>query len=176
MKKLILVFAATLAVISCGKEKNTDIESTPEASQEAEVKKSEFSVILDAIYEKNDSVILQVYDVDGNEYLDKDVAVAVTGSPVAQKIELKSPTGVDIRNIVIAFSTNKEQDSFTLKGITMVKDGVEVVKPDNFLYFFSNNDQMIMDANTGVHKLKHENKGYHPAFGGNEQMKAILED
>ena len=175
MKKLILVFAIVLITFSCGKEKNKDAETVSETISEAEVKKTEFSILVDAIYEKNDSVILQVYDVDGNEYLDKDVAVAVIGSPLAQRIELKSPSDVDIHNVAIVFSTNKEQVSFTLKSITMIKDGVEVVKPDNFLYFFANNDQMIVDPNLGVHKLIHD-KVYHPAFGGNEQMKGILED
>jgi|SRR5690606_20646394 len=176
MKKLILVFLTSLVIFSCGKEKNTDAETTLESTPEVEVKKTEFSIILDAIYEKNDSVILQVYDANGNGYLDKDVAVAVVGSPLAQRIELKSPSGLDIYNMALVFSTNKEQDSFTLKSITMLKDGVEMIKPDNFLYFFANNDQMVMDVNTGVHKLKHEDKGYHPAFVGNDQMKAILED
>jgi hypothetical protein len=173
MKKTALILVIATLFFSCGKENSSDQEKVETKSVE-DVQEKKYSVILDAIYEKNDTVILQVYDVDGNEYLDKDVVVPVVGSPLAQRIELKSPSGVDIHNIAIVFSTNKKQDSFTLKSISMTKDGVEVVKPDNFLYFFANNDQMIVDPNTGVHKLLHE-KVYHPAFGGNEQMKAILE-
>lgn len=175
MKKLILVFLTALTLFSCGKEKNDSENNTQEQNVEIAEPKKEITVILDAIYEKNDTVKLYVYDKNDNVRLDKEVKAAVVGSPMNQRIELKLPQDVEAYNIAIGFSSNKSQEYFTLKSITMIINEKEVISPINYLSYFANNDQMILNTETGKHELKHE-KDYPPAFGGNEQMKDILED
>ena len=173
MKKIILGIVVTLTIVSCGKENKNDKQS--ETISTEEVKKDEYVVLLDAIYEKNDSVTLYVYDEIGNGYLDKTVKVPVVGSPLNQVVKIDFPKDVDIYNIAIGFSTNKSQESFTLKSITLLKNEKEIITAKDYLYFFANNDQMVLNLETGKHQLKHE-QVYQPAFGGNEQMKALLQE
>lgn len=175
MKKLILVFLTALTVFSCGKEKNDEENNVQEQTAETVEPKKEITVILDAIYEKNDTVKLYVYDKNDNVRLDKEVKTAVIGSPMNQRIELKLPQDIEAYNIAIGFSSNKAQEFFILKSITMMINEKEVISPVNYLSYFANNDQMVLDTETGRHQLIHE-KDYPPAFGGNEQMKAVLED
>jgi hypothetical protein len=172
MKKTALILVLATLFFSCGKEKNTDQENSEVITEE--IKKNEFSVIMNAIYEKNDTVKLFVYDEIGNEYLDKVVKVPVVGSPLSQSILINFPNNVDIYNIAIGFSTNKDQDAFTLKSITMKQGEEELITPSNFLYFFANNDQMVLNIETGKHQLIHD-KVYPPAFGGNDKLKALLQ-
>jgi hypothetical protein len=173
MKKLILGLTVVLSFLSCGKEGKTD-ELPAEDVKAENVQKNQFVVLLDAIYEKNDTLKVFVYDENDNEVLNSVIKVAVIGSPNQQKVEFKLPEGYTPFNLGIGFScSNKEQDSFVLKGIS-IKNGDDLVyKPEEYLKYYANNDQLVMDVPTGLHKLKHE-KDYPAGFVGNIELKSAL--
>lgn len=173
MKKLILGLTVVLSFLSCGKEGKTD-EQPAEGVKNENVQKNQFVVLLDAIYEKNDTLKVFVYDENDNEILDSAIKVAVLGSPNQQTVEFKLPEGYTPYNLGIGFScSNKEQDSFVLKGIS-IKNGEDLVyKPEEYLKYYANNDQLVMDVPTGLHKIKHE-KNYPAGFVGNIELKSAL--
>ena len=156
MKKLILGLAIVLSFLSCGKEGKTD-ELPAEDVKAENVQKNQFVVLLDAIYEKNDTLKVFVYDENDNEVLNSAIKVAIVGSPNQQTVEFKLPEGYAPFNLGIGFScSNKEQDSFVLKGISIKNGDDFVYKPEEYLKYYANNDQLVMDVPTGIHKLKHE--------------------
>lgn len=173
MKKLILGLAIVLSFLSCGKEGKMDEQSASENEAEI-VQKNQFVVLLDAIYEKNDTLKVFIYDENDNEVLNSVIKVPVIGSPNQQTVEFKLPEGYAPFNLGIGFScSNKEQDSFVLKGISIKNGDDFVYKPEEYLKYYANNDQLVMDVPTGIHKLKHE-KNYPAGFVGNVELKSAL--
>lgn len=173
MKRLILLFATTVVFLSCGKEKKTEQENLENPSVE-EVEKNEFVVLLNAIYEKDDTCKVFIYDENDNEVLNEQIKVAVKGSSQPQTVEFKLPVGYVPYNLGVGFScSNKEQESFIMKGI-IIKNGEELVyQPEDYLKYYANNDQVIMDVATGVYKLKHD-QPYPGGFVGNTELKSAL--
>ena len=102
------------------------------------------------------------------------IKVAVVGSPNEQTVEFKLPEGYAPFNLGIGFScSNKEQDYFILKGIAIKNGDDFVYKPEEYLKYYANNDGMVLDIPTSVHKLIHD-KIYPPSFIGNLEMKSVL--
>lgn len=167
MRKIVYCIFASLLLLSCGKEKEAKV---PAAVEEV---KDKYVVSLDAIYEKNDTCMVFIYDENNNEFLDKRIKIAVKGSPNFQKIDFQLPEGLKPSNLGIGFSSNKEQESLTLKSITIQNKENAIVKADDYLTFFANNDCLVMDLTTSKHKLKHD-KEYPPGFVGNDKLKAAL--
>ena len=52
MKRLIVLFLTSAILVSCGKDKKNDVEN----NEEAVALKDNFSVVLEAVYEKDDSL------------------------------------------------------------------------------------------------------------------------
>ena len=168
MKKILLLCTICLVLFSCGKEKKTEAEK--------EVAKTDFVVYLDAIYQKNDSTFLSLYDNNGNDIMAMRVFTNVKGSPLVQRVAYKIKTDVDFSNICFSLSTNKEQGEIQIKGITVMnKDKTIIGAPgDHWDYYFANNDQLEMNVKTGIHKIKHD-KEYCAGLAGNETLKSLFE-
>lgn len=167
MKKIVLLLLISLVFLSCGKEKKDDVEKTV---------KSDFVVYLDAVYEKNDSTYLNIYDRNSKDMLSSRVYVNVKGSPLVQRVIYKIPTGLEFSNICFSLSTNKEQKTLQIKAISILNNGKAIIggngeKTDRL---FANGDQLVMNLKTGIHELKHD-KDYCPGLAGNEMLKAIIE-
>ncbi len=168
MKRIILLSIFSLVLFSCGKEKKQVDEN--------EVSKSDFVVNLDAIYEKNDSTYLNIYDKNGVDLLQSRVYVNVKGSPLVQQVSYKIKKGLEFSNICFSLSTSKEQKTIQIKGISILNNGKILIggpgeKTDRF---FANGDQLVMDLKTGIHQLLHE-KPYAPGLAGNDILKSIIE-
>lgn len=172
MKKTALILVIITLFFSCGKDKKADQQEEKNPVENVDANK--FVVLLDAIYEKNDTLKVFVYDENDNEILNSVIKVAVIGSPNPQTLEFKLTEGFVPFNLGIGFScSNKEQESFLLKGIS-IKNGDDLVyKPEDYLKYYANNDQLLMDVPTGIHKLKHD-KDYPAGFVGNIELKSAL--
>lgn len=168
MKKIALYSVLMFILFSCGKDKE-------EVIKEKEKVADKLMVTLEAIYTKNDSCTVFVYDENNNEYLGRKVQKEIIGSENFQSISIELPTDIKIYNLAVGFSSNKEQDSFTLKSISIKKNENVIVRSDNYNSYFANNDQIVMDMNTSIHKLKHD-KNYPPGFVGNDEMRALLSE
>ena len=167
MKKTVLLLSISLMIFSCGKEKKQEAEQTI---------KSDFVVYLDAIYEENDSTYLNIYDSKGYDMLSSKVYTNVKGSPLIQRVTYKIPKGLEFSNICFSLSTNKEQKTIQIKGISIQNNGKTIIggegqKTDGF---FANNDQIVLNLETGIHQLKHD-KPYTAGLAGNEILKSIIE-
>ena len=169
MKNLILVILTGLFMVSCGKSSNKDNEAA------AEKVTNKYVVSIEAIYQKNDSCVVVIYDENNNEVLDKRSKIAIKGMEVSQKINVDLPEGVQPFNIGLGLSTNKEQTNITLTKIAVLKnDKIIAGNPsEGYLPYFSNNDCIVIDPNTLKHTLKHD-KPYSPGLVGSERVKAAL--
>lgn len=171
MKKTALILVIATLFFSCGKEKQADQQE--DTSSVENVESNSYVVLLDAIYEKNDTVQLFVYDENDYEVANSRIKKAIIGSTEPQTIQFDLPNGYTPFNLGIGFSLNAEQATFTLKGIT-IKNGEDLVyKPEDYLKYYANNDGMVLDIPTSVHKLIHD-KIYPPSFIGNLEMKSVL--
>lgn len=172
MKKTALILVITTLFFSCGKDKKVDEQE--ETTSIENIEENNFVVLLDAIYEKEDTCKVFIYDENDNEVLNLQIKTTVKGSSSPQTVEFKLPKGYAPYNLGIGFScSNKEQNTFTLKSIS-IKNGEDLIyKPEEFLKYYANNDAMVLDVPTSVHQLKHD-KVYPPGFVGNTELKSLL--
>ncbi len=168
MKKIVLFVLVSLCLISCGDEKKQ------EAVKESVVE-NKYSVIIDAVYEKNDSLLF-IYEKDGALLFDKVKGLSVKGSPLSQQIVFNFPDGEKVDNIGITMSFNKEQKNLVVKSIT-IKNGDKTIisQNDNYLTYFQAGDGFSWDAVNSMYILDHTKK-YPPSFMGSEELKAMLEN
>ena len=168
MKKIILLVVA-LALASCGgkDKKNIEVEN-------AEASKDKYSLVLDGIYENNDSIVV-FYQVDGYFKYDKPVTRIIKGNPMVQRIKIDLPSESIIENISLVASTNKDQKYLTLKNISLMNDTVNVVDGDNYKHsqYFLTDNSFSWDAAKQRYNLLHTNK-YPPSFSGNDKLKTLL--
>lgn len=167
MKRLVLLLSISLMFFSCGKEKKQEVEKPI---------KSDFVVYLDAIYEKNDSTYLNIYDKKGNDMLSSRVYVNVKGSPLVQRVTYKIAKGLEFSNICFSLSTNKDQKTIQIKGISIQNKGKTIIggKGQKTDGFFAINDQIVLNLATGIHELKHD-KVYTAGLSGNDVLKKLIE-
>lgn len=167
MKKLVLL-AIGITLFSCGKEKKTEaVEDTPEVV-------SKYDVIIDGIYEKNDSIYIQ-YKSEGYFLYDKPVTKLVKGGKDMQRITFNIPEGVTPENLQIIFSTNKEQEMLTIKNISVKNGDVEVFNGDNLKHavYFNANPGFVWNEPGLNYKLNFDGQ-FPPGEIGNEKLEAIL--
>lgn len=170
MKKIALIILVSLSFISCGNEKKTE-----EVVKEEKVVENKYSVIIDAVYEKNDSLLF-IYEKNGAFLFDKVKGISVKGSPLAQQITFDFPVGEKVDNIGITMSFNKDQKNLVVKSITIKNGEKTIISPnDNYLTYFQAGDGFSWDPNTSMYILDHT-KQYPPSFMGSEQLKALLQD
>lgn len=169
MRKIIAVVLISLFIVSCGSDSKK--EDTPKKVEITD----KYVVILDAIYEKNDSCMVVIYDENDNEILDKRVKIAVKGMENSQKIQFDLPDGFKPYNIGLGLSTSKDQNFITLSNISILNNNKIIAgsPEEGYLPYFSNNDCLQIDTNTLKHTLKHD-KPYPPGLVGNETLKSAL--
>jgi hypothetical protein len=167
MKKIILTLVTVVTIISCGSDKKKEeVENTKPAIK--------YSLVMDAIYEKDDSLVF-FYETDGIMQYEKPISYKIKGSPMPQNIKVDMPEGIIVENIKIETSTNKSQDALTIKNISVLKDGTIVLDGSNGKYseYFLTDESFSWDLENSRFKLNHSNK-YSPGMLGSELAKSFL--
>ena len=112
MKKIVYLLVIITALASCGRDKKE--EQTKQSESVVEKKADQYSVLIEAIYEKNDSISL-VYQDGGFFQYEKAISSKITGQTGLQKIEIKIPENQQIENIKIVIngiSTAAEREAY----------------------------------------------------------------
>lgn len=167
MKKLVLLLMTTI-LVSCGGDKKK------EAIENKEVLKDKYSVGLEAIYEKNDSIVV-FYQIDNYFQYEKPTSLKIIGSPLMQKLSVTLPSGVAVENIKITASTNKEQSNLTIKNISIKNNNEIVENGDNGKHsdYFLTDETFSWDVKNSRYNLDHTKK-YPPSLVGNDKLLSLL--
>ena len=171
MKKLILAFLIGLLLISCGKDKKKEIEAT---QQQTAFVSDKYSVIIDGIYEKDDTISV-VYQKNDYYLYDKPLIQVVKGSASAQRLTFLVPEGDAIENVSICLSKNKSQDYITIKNVS-IKNANEVIldgSNNNFSNYLATDTSFTWDVKNSRYILNHSNK-YPPSIVGNDKLQSLL--
>jgi hypothetical protein len=168
MKKLVLVLITGLLLSSCGKDKKKEVENVDNSRID------KYSVIVDAIYEKDDSIAV-FHQVNNNFAYDKPTTFKVKGSAQIQRIAFNIPEGVAAENFTFVASTNKDQNYLTIKNISVKNNDLMIVDGDNFKYtnFFMADQSFTWDEKLLRSNIVHTNQ-YPPAFVGGEKLIGAL--
>ncbi|ESU24174.1 hypothetical protein FEDK69T_06110 [Flavobacterium enshiense DK69] len=170
MKRIFALFIVIASLVSCGRDKEA---ANGEANTEAAVEKDQYSLALEAIYEKDD-VLKVVYKLDGYWKEDGPIEFKVKGSPVAQKLDIKLPEGVVMQNAKIFLSSNKDQKSLKIISLNVVNKGVFCLQ-DGSTYgdYFDANDGLVWNEKEAKLILSHD-KTFPPGIGGNAKLEGLL--
>lgn len=169
MKKIIFIFVSVLTLLSCGRDKKNEELQT--AEEKSLVK---YSLVMDAIYEKDDSIVV-FYESNGFMQYEKPLFFKVKGAPMPQNIKVDVPEGTLVENFKIEVSTNKNQDVLTVKNISVYKDDKVVLDGSNGKHaeYFLTDESFTWDLENSRYKIVHTNK-YPPGFIGNDNAKSFL--
>lgn len=166
MKRIFLILVAII-LTSCGKDKKEVVE-------EAKVPALNYSLVIDAVYEKDDSIVA-FYKLDNYFKYDNPVTLRIKGGAMSQRIKLTFPQGVAIEDINLTASTNKEQAYITIKNMSVLNNETVVVDGDNYKHsdYFLSDQSFSWDPKFSRYNLNHSNQ-YPPGFVGNEKLKSAL--
>jgi len=171
MKKLIVLFlGGALLLSSCGKDKKNDSD----VPDEEVVAKDNFSIVLNAIYEKDDELSF-VYKKNGYWDYDHPTKYAVKGQPNSQMLNVPFPLGEKCDNIQVDVSTNKEQKVLKLTDISILNNGKEIVNGRNmaFIKYFNFGTAFTWDEKNLRYNLLFDQE-YPPRIVGSDALEAIL--
>lgn len=171
MKKVFLLFFTGLILTSCGRDKKNEIESN-EVKTEL---KDQYSVIINAIYEKDDQLVL-IYKKNGYWDYDNQTKFPVKGTPNSQTLNIVFPSGEErYDNVQIDVSTNKDQKILTLTDISILNNGKEIVNGRNmaFIKYFNFGTAFTWDEKKKRYNLLFDQK-YPPRIVGSDNLEAIL--
>lgn len=168
MKKIILIFVSIFTLVSCGNDKKSEESETVEKKPSLK-----YSLEMDAIYEKDDSLSI-VYQIDNVMQYEKAIEYKVKGSPMPQKITINFPEGENPENLNIIVSTNNEQSHLTINNIS-IKIGDNVIDGSNYKYaeFLLTDPSFSWDLEKSRYNLIHTNK-YPPALVGNDKLLSLM--
>jgi hypothetical protein len=168
MKKIILLIVISVVLFSCGnnKKNSTEVESS--------VTTDKYSIVMDAIYEKDDSVKV-IYKTQNYYQYDKPTFFKVKGSPLMQRLFISLPEGIAAENFTIIPSTNKTQDYLTIKNISIMDDKKLVADGDNYKHseFFNTDSSFSWDTKNLRYNLNHTNQ-YPPAMVGTQNLESLM--
>lgn len=166
MKKIVLIFVSSLFLISCGGDKKKEVNLVDK-------KADNYALILDVIYEKDDSLSV-VYKKDNYYVYDNPTSIYVKGSASIQRITIDLPQAEKIENIAMMASSNKEQESMVIKAISVKKGNEFIVSDkDNFTTFFQFDESFSWDEKSGKYILNHNNKNQ-PGISGSDSLEVLL--
>ncbi|WP_339889636.1 hypothetical protein [uncultured Flavobacterium sp.] len=168
MKKSILLLIGVLTLVSCGKDKKENQELTePKESLKT-------TLILDAIYIKDDSLAV-FCKVDNYFLYDKPITVKVKGSDVIQRISIEIPENTPVESFSIVASTNKDQSTLVMKGISVEQNNKMVFDGSDYKYlgYFLADESFVWDEAKQRCDISHSNK-YPPGIVGSEKIEQIL--
>lgn len=168
MKKIIIILISIITLTSCGKDKEEVKEQVV-----AEVV-DKYSLEIDAIYEKNDSINV-FYKMDGYFQYEKPISATINGSQIPQKVKVLIPEGIAVENIKIEISTNKEQVGLAVQNISILNNDKVIIDGSNGKYseYFLTDESFTWDLEKSRFKLNHSNK-YPPGLLGNEITESLL--
>ncbi|WP_133609045.1 hypothetical protein [Flavobacterium cheniae] len=168
MKKTIIMLISVIALVSCGKDKKEVKDNTVVQVVD------KYSLEIDAIYEKNDSINV-FYKMDGYFQYEKPISATIKGSQMPQKVKVQIPEGIAIENIKIEVSTNKEQEGLTVQNISILNNDKVVIDGSNGKHseYFLTDESFTWDLEKSRFKLNHSNK-YPPGLLGNELTESLL--
>ncbi len=168
MKKLVLLFLGGVLVTSCGDKKKENEVAKEEV-------KDKYSIVLDAVYEKDDSISV-VYQKDNYFKYDKPIGLKIKGAPAMQRIIVDFPEGEAIENISFVASTNKDQAYITIKNISVKNDSLMVFDGDNYKHtgYFNPDASFSWDMQKSRFNISHSGK-YPPGMVGSEQLISLLQ-
>jgi len=172
MKKInLLMLIMVLSLVSCGKDKKNSESNNTNIS---EMVKDKFVLEMDAIYEKNDSLVV-FYEKDGYFDYNKPNSLKVVGSNLPQRILFVLPENIGAENYKIVVSTNKEQKTLKVLNISVKNDNKLVFDGSNnkFDAFFMTDESFGWDSEKSLYTLNHSNQ-YPPALIGKPELKQIL--
>jgi hypothetical protein len=171
MKKsvLLLVFAMSMTILSCKKEKAEDNVEAPK--EEAIV--NAVQVVLDVVIKQDDDISLY-YTTDGSVDFSKIPALAkhIKGSGLAQQISYTLPEGVKPTEFRIDFGYNPKQEDIYFTKITFKYLGKEriIACPEMIGFFRPNENYCSFDPVTGLIKAKTvDGKRYFPSIYPHEK-------
>ncbi|CAM3957771.1 MULTISPECIES: hypothetical protein [Flavobacterium] len=169
MKKIALLLLVGVTFFSCGREKKEEADFSEIAEESLKT-----TLILDAIYIKDDS--LSVFCKVDNYFLyDKPIAVKVKGSDVIQRISIEIPENTPVESFSIVASTNKDQSTLVMKGISVEQNGKMVFDGSDYKYldYFLADESFKWDEAKQRCDISHSNK-YPPGIVGSEKIEHIL--
>lgn len=169
MKKLFLLLVVAISLYSCGSDKKKENASEIDA-----IVTDKYNVVLEAIYEKDDSIVV-FYQKDKFFQYEKPTSLKIKGSPLMQRLTINLPEGIAIENLSITTSTNKSQDFITIKSLSVLDDKTVVVDGSNGKYSesFLTDPSFSWDLKNSRYNLNHKNE-YPPSIVGNANLSALL--
>jgi hypothetical protein len=170
MRKLILLFLGSALFFSCGRNKKNETEATEVKA----VEKNQYSVIIDGVYEKDDSISV-VYQKNKFFVYDKPVLQAVKGSTMPQRIIFNIPEGEKVENLSICVSKSKDQAFVKITNVSVKNHEALVFDGSNNKYYdlFATDPSFSWDEKNTRFNLNHGNK-YPPSLVGNEKLESVL--
>ncbi len=171
MKKIILLVLAVGLLTSCGGDKKKE---ATKSSIEEQVVKDNYSIVFEAIYEKDDELSMIFKKVGYWDYVHT-TTFKVKGQPTMQKLTFEMPKGLSIENAQIDLSSNKEQKTVTIRGINVINNGKEVINGANmeFVKYFNTGTGLTWDAKKLRYNLIFGGE-YPPRIVGNDVLESIL--
>lgn len=167
MKKFILLILV-FAIASCGKDKAKEIQKIKEKQND------KYAFQIECIYEKDDSIAV-FYQSEGHIQYDKPLSQKIIGSQLPQKITVLIPEGIVPESFTYTVSTNKEQNSISITGISILKNDKMILNGSNYKYnsYFLTDTSFKWNEEKSCFDLTHTNT-YPPSLVGSELLKAIL--
>lgn len=167
MKKIVLLFLSSIVLMSCGSDKKK--QGTEEV-----VVKDNYSVEIEGIYEKDDSIMVH-YQLNNYYMYDNPVNQVVKGSPMLQKIDISIPEGVAIENVKLIVSSNEKQVFLDIRNIILknnkkIIDGYDKL---NYSEYFATDDKFSWDDNNSRFILDHTGENP-PTMVGKETLLSLL--
>lgn len=156
MKKsvLLLVFAISIAFVSCKKEKSVD---SLDVVKEEIVEDKTFNVVLDVVIKQDDDIALY-YTTDGSVDFSKIEPIwqSVKGSSSAQQITYKLPEGTKPTEFRVDFGLNPKQEDIYFNKITFKHLGAErtIACPEMVDFFRANDNYCTFNPATGLIQAK----------------------
>lgn len=169
MKKIALLFIGALVLTSCGSDKKSDDKK----DTVVEVK-DKYIVEVDGIFEKNDELTVYCQKQGYYDY-DNPLKKQVTGSTASQHVQFDIPENVQLENIILIPSTNKEQAYITISNISIKKNDSLVVNGANYQHnnFFNTDGSFTWDEKNQRFNLNHGNANP-PAISGKDTVPGML--
>jgi hypothetical protein len=169
MKKLVLLFIGCVLLTSCSDKKK---ENTPQKEEEASRRK--ISIVFEAIYEKDDKISM-AFKKDGYwDYVNLS-PFTIVGQPTMQKLTFDVPEGLNIENVQIELSSNKEQKSVKLNSIYIFENGKQIIDGSNmqFIKYFNTGSGLTWDEKNLRYNLIFGGE-FPPGICGNEVLESML--